>query len=244
MKKVAIVTGASRGIGAATAKLLAKNGYAVCVNYQNSEKKAQEVVTEIKENGGEAIAIKADMSIEADIVSLFHTVEKTLGPVTALVNNAGINGGICKVEDLHSDCLESVFKTNVFGVFYACREALKHMKKLGKGGSIVNVSSEAARFGGNHMAHYAASKAALNTFTIAFAREAGLLGVKVNTVSPGIIDTDMYADTPNEKIELLKKSIPFGRMGNPIEVAESILWLLSDKASYLNGTIIPITGGR
>lgn len=243
MNKVAIVTGGSRGIGAATAKLLAENGYAVCVNYQNSESEANTVVDAIKQANGQAIAVKADMSVEADIVNLFNTVDQSLGPVTALVNNAGINGGICKVEDLKSDCLESVFKTNVFGIFYACREALKRMKIQGCG-SIVNVSSEAARFGGNNMAHYAASKAAINTFTIAFAREAGLQGIKVNTVSPGIIDTDMYADAPSEKIEMLKKSIPFGRMGNPKEVAESILWLLSDKASYLNGTIIPITGGR
>jgi NAD(P)-dependent dehydrogenase (short-subunit alcohol dehydrogenase family) len=243
MKKVAIVTGASRGIGAATAKLLAENGYAVCVNYQNSEQEANNIVNAIKQANGEAIAVKANIANEADIIHLFNQVDQILGPVTALVNNAGINGGICKVEDLKSDCLESVFKTNVFGIFYACREALKRMKTQGCG-SIVNVSSEAARFGGNNMAHYAASKAALNTFTIAFAREAGLQGIKVNTVSPGIIDTDMYADAPSEKIEMLKKSIPFGRMGNPREVAESILWLLSDKASYLNGTIIPITGGR
>lgn len=243
MKKVAIVTGGSRGIGAATAKLLAENGYAVCVNYQNSESEANAVVDEIKQANGVALAVKADMSNESDIINLFNTVDKTLGPITALVNNAGINGGICRVEDLKSDCLESVFKTNVFGIFYACREALKRMKLQGSG-SIVNVSSEAARFGGNNMAHYAASKAAINTFTIAFAREAGLKGIKVNTVSPGIIDTDMYADAPSEKIEMLKKSIPFGRMGDPKEVAESILWLLSDKASYLNGTIIPITGGR
>lgn len=242
MSKVAIITGASRGIGAATAKLLAKNGYAVCINYLNNESKAQEVCQEIQKQGGKAIAIKADMASEKDIVNLFNIVDKELGPVTALVNNAGI-GGICKIETIDASSLESVFATNVFGTIYCCREAFKRMRERG-GGSIVNVSSEAARFGGNNMAHYAASKAAINTFTIAFAREAGLFNVKINTVSPGIIDTDMYQNTSAERIQTLKKSIPMGRMGAAEEVAESILWLLSEKASYVSGTIIPVTGGR
>jgi len=243
MKKVAIVTGASRGIGAATAKLLAENGFAVCVNYNSNEHKADEVVNDIRKNNGIAIAVKASMASEADILRLFNTVDKELGPVTALVNNAGMNGGICNVEDLHPDCLQQVFATNVFGTFYTCREAMKRMKTQG-GGRIVNVSSEAGRFGGHNMAHYAASKAAVNTFTVAFAREAGRHNIRVNTVSPGIIDTDMYNDATEEKIQALKKAIPLGRMGKPEEVAQSILWLLSEQSSYLNGAIIPVAGGR
>lgn len=242
MKKVAIVTGASRGIGAATAKLLAENGYAVCINYNKEKTKAEEIVKVIENSGGTAIAVKADVASESEIIRMFETVDETLGSVNALVNNAGTNGGISAVESVTADCLQSVFATNVFGTFICSREAMKRMKD--HGGSIVNVSSEAARYGGNHMAHYAASKAAINTFTMAFAREAGLHNIKVNTVSPGIIETDMYKNTPEERINSLKKSVPFGRMGSAKEVAEAILWLLSDKASYLNGTIIPVSGGR
>jgi len=242
MKKVAIVTGASRGIGAATAKLLAEHGYAVCVNYNKEKDKADEVVKSIEQHGGKAISIKADVTSESEILQMFTAVDDMLGPITALVNNAGTNGGTSPVENVTADCLQTVFATNVFGTFLCCREAMKRMKD--RGGSIVNVSSEAARYGGNQMAHYAASKAAINTFTMAFAREAGLHNIKVNTVSPGIIETDMYQNTSEERIKTLKKSVPFGRMGSPTEVAEAILWLLSDKASYLNGTIIPVSGGR
>lgn len=243
MKKVAIVTGASRGIGAATAKTLAENGYAVCVNFHTNEDKANEVVSEIQKNKGTAIAVKASMASESDILRLFEKVDKELGPVTVLVNNAGMNGGICNVEDLSPGILEQVFATNVFGTFYSCREALKRMKSLG-GGRIINISSEAGRFGGHNMAHYAASKAAINTFTVAFAREAGLHNVTVNAVSPGIIDTDMYNDATEEKIQALKKAIPLRRMGKPEEIAQTILWLISNQAGYLNGSIIPVTGGR
>ncbi len=243
MKKVAIVTGASRGIGAATAKLLAKNGYAVCVNYHQSAAEAEKVVADITAHGGEAIAVKADMGREDDIIALFNTVDARLGTVTALVNNAGINGGISKVEDLLPSNLDAVFKTNVYGAFYACREALKRMKTQ-KHGAIVNVTSEAARFGGNHMAHYAASKAAVNTFTIAFAREAGLDNVRVNAVSPGIIETDMYKDASDERIAQLKKSIPLSRLGSADEVAKTIEWLISESASYVNGVVLPVAAGR
>ncbi len=240
--KVAIVTGASRGIGAATAKLLADHGYAVCINYNSAKDKADALVKEIEQRGNKAIAVKADISSEAEIMNMFDIVDKSLGKVTALVNNAGTNGGISTVEEMTSACLTSVFATNVFGTFLCCREAVKRMKE--NGGNIVNVSSEAARYGGNHMSHYAASKAAINTFTVAFAREAGLHNIKVNTVSPGIIDTDMYLNTSAERLQSLKKSVPLGRMGSPQEVAETILWLLSEKASYLNGTVISVSGGR
>lgn len=242
MNKIAIVTGASRGIGAATARLLAKQGYAVCVNYHHAKDKADALVQHIKENQGEAMAVQADMSNEADILNLFAAVDQAWGPLTALVNNAGTNGGICEVENMTAECLHSVFATNVYGTFIACREAVKRMKP--HGGAIVNVSSEAAKFGGTRLAHYAASKAAINTFTIGFAREVAPYGIRVNTVSPGVIDTEMHHDSPPDRIANLLKTLPMGRMGSPEEVAEMICWLLSEKASYVSGAILPVTGSR
>lgn len=243
MKKVAIVTGASRGIGAATAELLAKQEYAVCVNYNTGKEKAESVVNAIKANGGKAIAIQANLACEADIINLFALVDAELGPVTALINNAGINGGICDVENITADCLHSVFATNVYGTFIASREAVKRMKQNG-GGNIVNISSEAAKFGGNKLAHYAASKAAINTFTIGFAREVAPYNIRVNTVSPGVIDTEIHHQSAPERIKALLNSLPMGRMGTPQEVAELIYWLLSDKSSYISGAILPVTGSR
>jgi NAD(P)-dependent dehydrogenase (short-subunit alcohol dehydrogenase family) len=243
MKKVAIVTGASRGIGAATAKLLAQRGYAVCVNYLSTKERADKLVHEIVSHGGEAIAIKANMAIESDILAMFNEVDETLGPVSALVNNAGTNGGISEVQDIRLSTLESVFATNVFGTFITCREAIKRMKQNG-GGGIVNVSSEAAKFGGTKMAHYSSSKAAINTFTIALAREVAPLNIRVNTVSPGVIGTEIHNQSPPDRIEALVKSLPMGRMGESNEVAETIAWLLSDSASYVSGSIISVTGAR
>jgi NAD(P)-dependent dehydrogenase (short-subunit alcohol dehydrogenase family) len=243
MKKVAIITGASRGIGAATAKLLAQQGYAVCINYHTASEKALSLVHELNNDGHEAIAVKANMASETQIVQLFETVDHELGPVTALVNNAGVNGGISRVEDITSQCLESVFATNVFSTFYCCREAIKRMK-LQQYGSIVNVSSEAAKFGGTKMAHYSASKAAINTFTIAFAREVAEHNIRVNVVSPGVIDTDAHAGSPADRVTALMNSLPMKRMGKTSEVAELIHWLLSDAASYVSGSIVPITGSR
>lgn len=243
MKKIAIVTGASRGIGAASAKLLAENGYAVCVNYNSAKEKAEAIVNAIKNNGGNAIAVKADMASEKDILNLFAIVDAELGPVSALINNAGINGGVCEVENITAECLQAVFATNVFGTFIASREAVKRMKQHG-GGSIVNVSSAAAQFGGNKLAHYAASKSAVNTFTIGFAREVAPYNIRVNTVSPGVIDTEMHQASSPDRIANLLKSLPMGRMGSPDEVAELIYWLISDKASYISGAILPVTGSR
>jgi NAD(P)-dependent dehydrogenase (short-subunit alcohol dehydrogenase family) len=243
MTKVAIITGASRGIGAATAKLLAANGYAVCVNYHNSAEQALLIVAEIIKLGGKAIAVKANMAKEQEIINLFATVDEQLGTVSALVNNAGINGGIRPVEEIDAECLEAVFATNVFGIFYSCREAVKRMKKHGSG-SIVNISSEAAKFGGNKLAHYAASKAAINTFTIGFAREVAGYNIRVNTISPGVIDTEVHLTSPPDRLQALKDSLPMKRMGSSDEVAESILWLLSEKSSYVSGSIIPVAGGR
>ncbi len=243
MKKIALITGGSRGIGAATALALAANGYAVCINYNNGKTPAQALVDTIKKNNGDAIAVQADMASETAIMKLFATVDKELGPISALVNNAGTNGGVCAVENITAATLESVFATNVYGTFYASREAVKRMKENG-GGSIVNVTSEAAKFGGTQLAHYAASKAAVNTFTIGFAREVAADNIRVNAVSPGVIDTDIHAGSTPERIENLIKSLPMKRMGKASEVADLIYWLLSDAASYLSGSIIPITGSR
>lgn len=243
--KTAIVTGASRGIGAATAKLLAKKGYAVCVNYHQSQDEARAVVESITSEGGKAFAVQANMGVEKDILLLFDAVDKQFGNVTALVNNAAINPreGSGQVEDMSWRSLDFTFQVNTVGVFIACREALKRMKKTG-GGAIVNVSSEAAKFGGNRMAHYAASKAALNTFTVAFAREAAAHNVRVNAISPGIIDTDAHKDASPERIAALQASLPLGRMGAPSEVANTIAWLLSDDASYVSGSNLTVAGAR
>jgi len=240
MKKVAIVTGASRGIGAATARLLGARGYAVAVAYHFQKAKAEEVAHSMEN----AIIVQADMGVEGNITRLFETVDKQLGPVTALVNNAAINlkSGSGTVEEMPWEDVESVFKTNVVGVFASCREAVKRMKVAG-GGAIVNVSSEAGRFGGNKMTHYAASKAAVNTFTVAFAREAAAHKIRVNAVSPGVIDTGVHGENP-ERLATLRASLPLGRMGKPEEVAETIVWLLSDAASYVSGSILTVAGAR
>lgn len=243
MSKVAIITGASRGIGAATAKRLAEDGYKVCVNYHANKAKADQVAAEINLAGGTAVTFKADMSQENDIISLFNHVDKTLGSVNLLVNNAGTNGGNCKVEDITLDLLHNVFATNVFGTFIACREAVKRMKFNG-GGNIINISSEAAKFGGNQIAHYAASKAAINTFTIGFAREVAKYNIRVNTVSPGVIDTEMHHDATEERLTALQNSLPMKRMGKASEVAELVFWLQSALSSYVSGAVIPITGSR
>ncbi|OGT60447.1 MAG: hypothetical protein A3E85_04400 [Gammaproteobacteria bacterium RIFCSPHIGHO2_12_FULL_45_12] len=243
MTKVAIITGASRGIGAATATLLANHGHSICINYFSQADKANKLVETIRQSGGNAIAVKADLGNEEDIIRLFEVVDQLLGPVTTLVNNAGTNGGISTVENITLDCLQSVFATNVYGTFLASREALKRMKQH-DGGTIINISSEAARFGGNNLSHYAASKAAINTFTIGFAREAAAYKVRVNTVSPGVIDTDMHTSASPERIAALMKSLPTGRMGSAREVAELVCWLASDEASYISGAIIPVTGAR
>lgn len=245
MQKSVIVTGASRGIGAATAKKLAGEGYAVCVNYFKGEDEAKQVVDAITASGGKAFAVRGDMGVEKDILNIFDAADKQFGRLDALVNNAAINPreGSGQVEDMTWRSIDYTFQVNVTGIFIACREAIKRMKKSG-GGAIVNVSSEAGKFGGNRMAHYAASKAAVNTFTVAFAREAAAHNVRVNAVSPGVIDTGAHRDASPERLAAITASLPMGRMGTPEEVAETIAWLLSDKAAYVSGSVLTIAGAR
>lgn len=244
--KVVVVTGASRGIGAATARLAGIMGYAVCVNYLNSASKAKAVADSIITDGGKAIVVQADVGKEDDVMRLFDEVDAAFGRLDALVNNAGITGDSGTVGDIDLERLRDVFTTNVYGAFLCGREALRRMStdRGGDGGAIVNVSSQVATFGGNRQTHYAASKAAINAFTIGFAREAASVGIRVNGVSPGVIETDPFHEFSEEQKELKLSSIPMGRAGQPEEVAQAILWLLSDSASYVNGVTVPVHGAR
>jgi len=248
MRKVIIITGASRGIGAATARLAAENGYSVCVNYRANKDAATAVVAEIQRSGGKAIAVAADVGLEMDVLRLFRTVDRELGPVTALVNNAGILETQMRLESMPADRIARVFATNVLGSLLCAREAVLRMstKRGGSGGAIVNVSSMAARLGGpNEYVDYAASKGAIDTLTVGLAREVGNEGIRVNAVRPGLIHTDMHASGGEPgRIERLKDSVPLKRGGQPEEVATAILWLLSTEASYITGTFLDVAGGR
>lgn len=248
MEKVMIITGGSRGIGAATARLAATQGYGVCITYLRNEAAASAVVRGISETGGEAIAIAADVSVEAEIIRLFERVDAELGPVTALVNNAGILEQQARVEEMDSARLSRVFATNVFGSFVCAREAIRRMSTRhgGAGGAIVNVSSAASRIGSpGEYVDYAAAKGAIDTFTLGLAKEVASEGIRVNAVRPGIIYTEIHASggEPN-RVERVKGSIPMQRGGQPEEVARAILWLLSDEASYTTGALLDIAGGR
>ncbi|MFK8328594.1 SDR family oxidoreductase [Pseudomonas sp. BJa5] len=248
MDKVIVITGASRGIGAATARLAAREGYRICINYLRDDEAAQRVLAEVRELGAEAIAVKADVSVEDEIVQLFQRVDAELGPVTALVNNAGTIGHKSRVEEMSEFRLLKLMKTNVVGPMLCTKHALQRMSTRhgGRGGSIVNVSSVAARLGSpNEYVDYAASKGALDTFTLGLAKEVAAEGVRVNAVRPGYIFTDFHALSGDaERVSKLEPGIPMGRGGQAEEVAEAILWLLSDKASYSTGSFVDLGGGR
>jgi len=248
MTKVMIVTGGSRGIGAATARLAAEQDYAVCVNYASSREHAEIVVGEIRDQGGSAIAFHADVASEADVVRLFRSCDQEFGPVDVLVNNAGILEKQMRLEEMHADRIDRVFATNVRGAFMCAREAVRRMstKRGGKGGSIVNVSSVAARLGSpNEYIDYAASKGALDTMTIGLAKEVAGEGIRVNGVRPGYIETDMHASGGEPgRVKRLGPTLPMERGGTADEVARAILWLASDEASYSTGTFIDVAGGR
>jgi len=248
MKKVMIVTGGSRGIGAATAKLAASRGYQVCVNFHKNEAAANQVVDYITAAGGAAIAVQADVSDESDVKRLFSSVDEKLGPITALVNNAGILEQQMRVEAINAARLKRIFEANVVGSFLCAREAVKRMseKHGGQGGAIVNVSSAAARLGAaGEYVDYAASKGAIDTFTIGLSREVAEEGIRVNAVRPAFIYTDMHADGGEPgRVDRIAESLPMKRGGHPSEVANAILWLLSDEASYTTGTFIDLAGGK
>jgi NAD(P)-dependent dehydrogenase (short-subunit alcohol dehydrogenase family) len=244
---VVIVTGGSRGIGAATARLLGVNGYTVCVNYRSHAEAADKVVYEIEVAGSRAIAVQADVSAESDVMRLFETAD-TLGTLVGLVNNAGILETQMRVEEMEASRIHRIFATNVVGAFLCAREAVRRMSTRhgGNGGAIVNVSSGAARLGApGEYVDYAASKGAIDTLTIGLAREVAGEAVRVNAVRPGYIYTEMHASGGEpDRVDRVKTLVPMGRGGQPEEVARAVLWLLSNDASFTTGSFIDVTGGR
>ena len=248
MDEVLIITGASRGIGAATARIAGRSGYVVCVNYLKNKAAAKQIVEEINADGGRALAVGADISREEEVVKLFRTVDDKLGKISALVNNAGILETQMRIEDMNAARLNRVFLTNVIGSFLCAREAVKRMstKNGGKGGAIVNVSSAAARLGSaGEYVDYAASKGAVDSFTRGLAQEVAEEGIRVNAVRPGVIDTDIHSSGGEPgRVERVKASIPMKRGGSAEEVAKAIMWLLSSESSYTTGSLLEVSGGR
>lgn len=243
-----VVTGASRGIGAAIATLAGARRYSVAVNFATAEAEAREIADQIQSAGSQALAIQADVSREDDVVRLFQTAERELGPIKALVNNAAITGGFSRVDSVTAKAIAQVMAVNVTGAFLCAREAVRRMSTRhgGTGGAIVNISSRAAHTGSaGEWVHYAASKGAIDSFTIGLAREVATEGIRVNAVAPGLIETGLHAaNGAPDRLQRLSATIPMQRAGLPFEVAEGVLWLLSPAASYTTGAILEIGGGR
>jgi NAD(P)-dependent dehydrogenase (short-subunit alcohol dehydrogenase family) len=245
MAKVLIVTGAGRGIGAAVARQAGAAGYAVAVNYQRAQSSAESVVASIRQAGGTAMAVQADVGDEADVERLFATVEAELGPPAALVNNAGIASRVCDFMETDPATIEAVFRTNVYGTMHCCRAAIRSFRRSGTKGVIVNVSSQAAATGSPHdWVHYAASKGAIDTFTMGLGRELAAEGIRVCGVAPGLTATDIHAAGGEPgRPERIAPRIPMQRAATPEEVAEPIIWLLSPAASYFTATTLRCAGG-
>lgn len=248
MKQVMLVTGGGRGIGAATALLASRRGYAVCINYRSNAATAEALRAQIVAGGGEAIAVQADVGVEAEVLRLFAAVDAELGPVTALVNNVGVLEQQCKLVDMSVERLQRVFTTNIVSYFLCSREAVKRMSTRmgGQGGGIVNVGSGASRHGaGNVYVDYAASKGAIDVFTLGLSKEVGAEGIRVNCVRPGIIYTDIHASGGDpDRVDKLASTVPMQRGGQPEEIAETILWLLAPQSSYVSGALIDAGGAR
>jgi NAD(P)-dependent dehydrogenase (short-subunit alcohol dehydrogenase family) len=246
--RVLLVTGGSRGIGAAVARLAAARGYAVCVNYRSRQDAADAVVAAIVAAGGRAIAMPGDVSVEAEVVRLFEACDRALGPLIALVNNAGILETQMRVESMDAGRITRILATNVVGSFLCAREAVRRMstKHGGRGGAIVNLSSGAARLGApGEYVDYAASKGAIDTFTIGLAQEVAQEGIRVNAVRAGYIYTGMHASGGEpDRVDRVKAFVPMRRGGQPEEVAQAVLWLLSDESAFTTGAFVDVTGGR
>lgn len=245
---VLVVTGGSRGIGAAVARLGARQGYSVCVNFRARAAEATQLVRTIEREGGVAVAIGADVAVEADVVRLFQGVDEALGPVSALVNNVGIVGDERRVDEMDWRELQSLWSINVTSCFLCAREAIRRMSTRygGRGGAIVNVSSLAGRLGGSERrVHYGASKGAVDAFTRGLATEVAADGIRVNAVAPGLIETEIHDPFGGaERIRRRSAAVPMRRPGTPDEAANAILWLLSAQASYVSGTVLDVSGGR
>ena len=245
MKKVLLVTGGSRGIGAATARLAAKEGYAVCISYLNSEAAAQKIVADIEQSGGEALAVRANVALAADTLRLFKETDTAFGPLTALVNNAGILEGQMRVDQMDAARLIRVLTTNVVGSFLCAQQAVRRMSTRhgGSGGGIVNLSSVAARLGApGEYVDYAASKGAIDAFTVGLGKEVAAEGIRVNAVRPGLIYTDIHESGGDPgRVDRIKSAVPMQRGGTADEVAKAILWLLSDDASYVSGAVLDVS---